>query len=94
MLILDHTGDLPDRFGDTGLLSIRPSGRERSGAVVPVALRHVQADGLGLHYGLEFRPMSPRQAARLAAVVADLTAGQMPAHVIASATEGLAAAPA
>ena len=43
--------------------------------VVPVALRHIQIDGLGLHYGLEFRPMSLRQAARLAVVVAGLIAG-------------------
>lgn len=78
ILILDPSETLPDRFGETGLLSIRPSGRERSGVVVPVALRHIQVDGLGLHYGLEFRPMSLRQATRLAAVVADLIAGRGP----------------
>lgn len=76
VLILDRADDLPDRFGDTGLLSIRPADRGRAGVVVPVLLRHVQVDGGALHYGLEFRPMSARQAARLAAVVADLTAGR------------------
>ena len=78
VLILDRADDLPDRFGETGLLSIRSPGRDRTGVVVPVLLRHVQVDGGALHYGLEFRPMSLRQAARLAAVVADLIAGRTP----------------
>ena len=76
VLILDRAEDLADRFGDTGLLSIHPAGRDKSGVVVPVVLRHVQVDGGALHYGLEFRPMSLRQAARLAAAVADLIAGR------------------
>ena len=98
VLILDRSDDLPDRFGETGLLSIRPSGHEKSGVVVPVTLRHIQVDGLGLHYGLEFRPMSQRQAARLAAVVADLTASlspsPSPAHVTPSVPGDRAGAPA
>ncbi len=96
VLILDRSDDLPDRFGETGLLSIRSTGRERAGVVVPVALRHIQVDGHGLHYGLEFRPMSMRQAARLAAVVADLTAGSfpLPGPLSPLATAGRAAAPA
>lgn len=94
VLILDPAEGLPDRFDETGLLSIRPSGREKSGVVVPVQLRHVQVDARGLHYGLEFRPMSPRQAARLAGVVADLTAGHAPVHVIPATAGDRAAAPA
>ncbi|WP_237476806.1 PilZ domain-containing protein [Lichenibacterium dinghuense] len=96
VLILDRSEHLPDRFGDTGLLSIRPLGRDGCGVVVPVLLRHVQVDSGALHYGLEFRPMSLRQASRLAAVVADLIAGRAPAQIrpAPGPAAGLAAAPA
>lgn len=96
VLILDRVEHLPGQFGETGLLSIRSSGMERSGVVIPVTLRHMEVDSVGLHYGLEFRPMSQRQASRLADVVADLTAGRpgLPASVIPPEPTDRAGAPA
>ena len=96
VLILDRVEHLPGQFGETGLLSIRPSGLEKSGVVVPVTLRHIQEDSVGLHYGLEFRPMSRRQASRLADVVAGLVADRAgaPGYVSPSAPAGRAGAPA
>ncbi len=96
VLILDRVEHLPGQFGETGLLSIRSSGMERSGVVIPVTLRHMEVDSVGLHYGLEFRPMSQRQASRLADVVADLTARRpgLPASVIPPEPADRAGAPA
>ncbi len=96
VLILDRVEHLPGQFGETGLLSIRSSGMERSGVVIPVTLRHMEVDSVGLHYGLEFRPMSQRQASRLADVVADLTARRpgLPASVIPPEPTDRAGAPA
>ena len=96
VLILDRVEHLPGQFGETGLLSIRSSGLERSGVVIPVTLRHMEVDSVGLHYGLEFRPMSQRQASRLADVVADLTARRpgLPASVIPPEPTDRAGAPA
>ena len=89
VLILDRVEPLPGQFCETGLLSNRSSWMERSGV-------HMEVDSVGLHYGLEFRPMSQRQASRLADVVADLTARRpgLPASVIPPEPADRAGAPA
>ena len=97
VLILDRVEHLPGQFGETGLAVDQVVGDGTvPGWSSPVTLRHMEVDSVGLHYGLEFRPMSQRQASRLADVVADLTARRpgLPASVIPPEPTDRAGAPA